>query len=71
MIIQTLRPCHFESSEDFTPIFESGALNVIKSNVEELASGSSPSLITAFWNMGILFYKQATCDKTFDNECRT
>ena len=56
--IQTLRPCHFESSEDK------------ESNLEKLLGVATlPPSSCPLQNIGILLHKQATRAKHFDGEC--
>ena len=70
MGIPTLRPCHFEASEDTMTKSKLQALPVIR--IKYLKTGGSsnpPSLIPALWNLGILLQKQATLTKHFDGQC--
>ena len=61
MGIQTLRTYHFEASEDIMTKFKSQALRVIRIKYwKACGSGNPSSFISALWNIGILFHKQAT-----------
>jgi hypothetical protein len=70
MGIPTLRPYHFESSEDIMTKFESQALHVIRIQYLKAGGSDNPSfLIPAHWNIGILLHQEATRAKHFVGEC--
>ena len=58
--IPTLKSWHFDAREDIITKFKSQVLYIIRIKHWN-ASGSSftPSLIPAYWNIGILLHKQA------------
>ena len=65
MGIPTLRPCHFEASEDTMTKSKSPALHVIRIKYWKAGGiGNPPSLILALWNI------QATRTKHFDGQCK-
>ena len=56
--IPTLRPCHFEASEDIITKFESQALHIIAIKYWKASgSGNPPFLIPAFWKIAIYVLK--------------
>ena len=62
MVIQTLKTCYFEASEDIMAKFKSQALHIIRTKYSKASrSGNPPSLIPAFRNIAILGLKTKFC----------